>query len=136
MNRVLRAGLYIMGIAVMCGVSAYIIGGGGYGGTSEYYPVTVRVWLNDSFIGGVQPAVSGTTPNAILGMLAAGNDLIYVTDDAPRCPVLSVAWVSPVPGTPANAQIYNATIQCAQSPSNTTQLDVMTYEELLAKVGP
>ena len=109
--------------------------------SSDYYPVTVRVWLNDSFIGGVEPAMSGTAPETVLLMLAAGNDLIYVPDDAPRCPVLSRAWVSPAPGTPPDAQIYNATIQCEQPSSNLTNLmmptySAPTYEELLTQVGP
>lgn len=121
-------------------------GGGGYGGSPEYYPVTVRMWLNDSFVGGIEPAITtGIQETAVLEMLAAGNDLIYVGPEAPRCPVMTVAWVSPERGTPMDAQVYSATIRCAASPAvqpnGTQQADVqngsayefgdeMTLEEL------
>lgn len=118
MNRVLRLGLMMPIMLLMTGAAAWVAtGGGGYGGTPDYYPVTVRMWLNDSFVGGIEPAVpSITEETTVLSMLAAGNDLIRVGADAPRCPVMTVAWVSPDPGTPAGAQVYSATIRCAQQP--------------------
>ena len=142
MNRVLRAGLLVPTMLVVVGVAAWVwSGGGGLGGSPDYHPVTVRMWLNDSFIGGIEPAVPAPTPEAsVLEMLAAGNDLIYVDDDAPRCPVWSVAWVSPEPGTPAGAQVYNATIECARSdaasPGHVNQLEGVSLQELLERVGP
>lgn len=145
MNRVLRAGLFVPVVLFAVAAAAWLgSGGGGYGGSPEYYPVTVLMWLNDSFVGGVSPAAAhGTTEAAVLGMLAAGNDLIYVEPGAPRCPVMTVAWVNPDPGTPGNAQVYSATIRCAQSGNATygqgdtqngavpdTSEGVMTFAEL------
>ena len=124
-NRILRFGLLFVGCCFVIILAGYT----NSGQNTESYPITVRVWLNDSFVGGVGPAIHGTTPDAILYSLAAGNDLVYVTPDAPRCPVLSTAWVTPVPGTTPNAQIYNATIQCDDTPRNTIQT-------LLVQVGP
>ena len=145
MNRVLRAGLLIPVILFgLMGAAWLGSGGGGYGGSPEYYPVTIRMWLNDSFVGGISPAVThGTTEATILGMLAAGNDLIHVGPDAPRCPVMTMAWVNPEPGTPRNAQVYSATIRCAQ-PDNTlyeptTQShtpDSMTFDDIRRAWSP
>ena len=125
MNRVLRAGLFIPVVLFLVAAGAWMgSGGGGYGGSPEYYPVTVRMWLNDSFVGGVSPAVpAGTTGVAVLGMLAAGNDLIYVEPGAPRCPVMAVAWVNPDPGTPGNASYVAGT-------NGTMPDDMMTFAEL------
>ena len=139
MNRVLRAGLMIPAIMFVVMGAAWVAGGGGgYGGTPEYYPVTVRLWLNDSFVGGISPAITILPDEVgVLDLLAAGNDLILVDDDAPRCPVWSVAWVSPAPGTPTNAQVYNATIRCAKPDQPQNPLDKpLTVEELLNRVGP
>ena len=140
MNRVLRAGLLALGMMGVIGAAAWVgTGGGGLGGSADYYPVTVRMWLNDSFIGGIAPAVQAPTPEAsVLEMLAAGNDLIFVDGDAPRCPIWSVAWVSPDPGTPAGAQVYNATIECAQPGASSFPpvRDDMTLGDLLERVGP
>lgn len=128
MNRVLRAGLLIP--VVLFGLMAaawFGSGGGGYGGSSEYYPMTVRMWMDDSFVGGIAPAITtGITDTAVLEMLAAGNDLVYVEPDAPRCPVMTVAWVRPDPGTPANAQVYSATIRCAQPDNTRYEFDDIT----------
>lgn len=143
MNRVLRAGCILLGLLVIAGAAAWsLTGGGTYVGSPDYYPVTVRLWLADSFVGGIAPAVPAPTSAAsVLEMLAAGNDLIFVDGDAPRCPVWSVAWVSPRPGTPPDAQVYNATIRCAQpegaAPAPTGRPDDgITLRELLEQVGP
>lgn len=142
MNRVLRAGLFVLGMLVAVGAAAWVwSGGGGLGGSPDYYPVTVRMWLNDSFIGGIAPAIQAPTPEAsVLEMLAAGNDLIYVDVDAPRCPVWSVAWVSPEPGTPDGAQVYKAAIECARSDAPgqnpAGRPGEFTLGELLERVGP
>lgn len=137
MNRTLRAGLLVLGMMVLTGAAAWMGGGGGgYGGSPEYYPVTVRMWLEDAFVGGIEPAAPGVTPEAaVLEMLAAGNDLIYVGDADPRCPVWTVAWVSPAPGTPPGAQIYNATIRCAAPDARPVQ-DAPTLKNLLERAGP
>lgn len=141
MNRVLRAGLMIpVLLFVVAGAAWMAGGGGGYGGTPEYYPVTVRLWLDDSFVGGISPALTSLPGEAgVLDLLAAGNDLIFVDDDAPRCPVWSVAWVSPVPGTPPNAQVYNATIRCAEydvKPLPAAEPWQNSFQDLVERVGP
>ena len=136
MNRTLRAGLLMLGAMVLTGAAAWVGGGGGYGGSPDYYPVTVRMWLDDAFVGGIEPAAPGATRQAaVLEMLAAGNDLVYVDDAAPRCPVWTVAWVSPMPGTPSGAQVYNATIRCA-APDARPIPDAPTLGDLLERVGP
>lgn len=136
MNRMIRAGLLIPVILFLVAAAAWIgSGGGGYGGSAEYYPVTVRLWLNDSFIGGIAPAMtSGPSDVIILDMLAAGNDLIYVTPDAPRCPVMSIAWVNPIHNTTPNAQVYHATIRCAQP--DYVYHPSMTIHDILREWGP
>ena len=137
MNRVLRAGLLALGLMLFVGVAAWVGGGGGgYGGSPEYYPVTVRMWLDDAFVGGTGPAPPGITPGAaVLEMLAAGNDLVYVDDEAPRCPVWTVAWVSPAPGTPLGAQVYKAAMRCA-APDASPVPDAPTLGDLLERAGP
>ena len=137
MNRVLRAGLLVPGVIVLACMAAWVGGGGGgYGGSTEYYPVTVRMWLDDAFVGGIGPAAPGVTPEAaVLEILAAGNDMVYVDDEAPRCPVWTVAWVSPAPGTPPGAQVYNATIRC-MTPDAPPVPDAPTLWDLLERAGP
>ena len=94
------------------------------------------MWLDDAFVGGIEPAAPGVTgQTAVLEMLAAGNDLVYVDDMAPRCPVWTVAWVSPAPGTPPGAQVYNATIRCA-TPDAHHMPDAPTLGDLLESIGP
>lgn len=139
MNRVTRAGLMVLGVMCVTGMAAWLLGGSGkydgYGGSGEYYPVTVRMWLDDAFIGGIQP-VGITTPHEgiILEMLAAGNDLIYVDEQSPRCAVWSVAWVRPAPNTQPDARVYNATIRC--SGPDVSPPTPLTVESLLREVGP
>lgn len=139
MNRVLRAGLLVPAILFVVAGAAWVgSGGGGLGGSSDYYPVTVRMWLNDSFVGGIAPTVLPLPADiGVLEHLAAGNDLIFVEDDAPRCPVWTVAWVNPAAGTPPNAQVYNATIRCAQPDASLPDAgQPETLMELLERVGP
>lgn len=116
MNRVLRIGIMILGVLALAGATSWsLTGGGAYTGSPDHYQVTVRMWLNDLFVGGIQPTAGWSAMEAsVLGMLAAGNDLIFVDPDAPRCPVWSVAWVGSAPDTAPGSQVYNAMIQCSR----------------------
>ena len=142
MNRVLRTGVMMLGVLALAGAASWLLTGGGayHAGSPDHYPVTVRMWLNDSFVGGIRPAAGWPGMEAsVLEMLAAGNDLIHVGPDSPRCPVWSVAWVSPAPGTPPGSQVYDATIQCARpGASGLAQAGPpdATLRELLETVGP
>ena len=128
MNRVLRGGAILFAMLVITAAGALAVGGLP-AEHATHYPVTVRMWLDDAFIGGVMPVAPGVTGEAtVLELLAAGNDLVYVGDDAPRCPVWTTVMVSPAPGTPPSARTYNATIHCATH--------AYTLQDMLERAGP
>lgn len=132
MNHPLRLGMMLLCVLSASAAAAWIAGGSWGHGTPDHYPVTVRLWLEDSFVGGIQPAV-GVPEASVLELLAAGNDLIFVDADAPRCAIWSVAWVTPAQGTPPDARVYNATISCSEDTQNTTSY---TVRDILERVGP
>ena len=115
MNRIFRLSIILFGFLFLIGAFSFIFVSDipKYDIKPNEFPITVRMWSGDIMIGGISPALPAfSEEDRLVSLILAGNDVIHVQPDAPQCPIMSIAFVTPDEDIQPNTRVYSGTVRC------------------------